>query len=60
MPKHVIFVAFENENKIEEANDGEPPQIPTSDDYASTLAFTEKVGRLKHGLCKTSGSGSFD
>jgi hypothetical protein len=58
MPMRVFFVAFASENKIEDAAADEPPQIPTSNDHNSTLAFTEKVGRLKHGLCETNSGGS--
>jgi hypothetical protein len=38
--------------------ESEPPAIPSSDDYETTLAFTEKVGRLKNALCETRRNGN--
>jgi hypothetical protein len=38
----------------------EPPQVCPPDDYDSTLTYTEKVGRPKHGLCEIRPDGSYD
>ena len=61
MPARGNFGAFAD-HKFQEQPDetAEPPEICPPDDYESTLMFTEKVARLKHGLCETRPDGSYD
>ena len=61
MPERGNFPVFAN-HKFEEHPDetAEPPEIRPPDDYDSTLLFTEKVGKPKHGLCETRPDGCYD
>ena len=61
MPTRGNFATFADRKFEELPNEtAEPPQISRPDDYDSTLTYTEKVGRPKHGLCEIRPDGSYD